>query len=237
MDKTKVEEKMRPNARQLAMRDPAAAALFGFNSSDDFGAEFGDDAGAEFGDELGAEFGDDYGAEFGGPPARAPNQAQLMALWNARRAKYQHARRREMLLDPNRGSAAKIEQYVFALSQDVLIGTAGVVNLDSSPDCTFRPQRLTIVVPTPGFMTISDIKMANVSVQIGPGQIDAFQFNSNGVGQRMDLPTLTPANRARISGVYTGFTGGFPVTSPPFRFTVSATFIGPASLAGGAVAM
>jgi hypothetical protein len=213
------------------MRDPAAAALFGLGAEDDFGAEFGDDAGAEFGD-------DDYGAEFGGGPPAAPSQAQLMSLWNARKAKYGHARRRELLLDPNRGSAAKIEQYVFPLSQNVIIGVASGVILDGAPDCTFRPQRLTLVVPTPGFMTISDIKMANVSVSIGPGQIDAFQFNSNGVGQRMDLPTLTPANRARISGDYTGFSGGFPVLSPPsFSYLVSATFIGPASLAGGAVGL
>ena len=224
---------MKTNAHDLALRDPAAAALFGLIPETDFGSDYGSDFGADFG----ADFGDDdYGADFGdddyGADAPAPNQQQLMALWNQRhklRARGQH---RTLLLDPNRGSATKVEKYILALSDTVDIGTMVTLSLEASPDCTFRPQRFTMTVPTPNFFLIADIKMANVSVNIGPGSIDAFQFNPNGVGQHMDLPTLTPANRARVTGNYTGFGGGFS-TSPPTKYLLSATFIGPSSLAGG----
>lgn len=136
-----------------------------------------------------------------------------------------------MKLDPNRGSGIKVERYVFSLSQTLAIGTPVALALTGSPDCTFRPQRLTMVVPTPSFVTVAEIKMANVGIMIGPGQLDAFQFNANGVGQSMDMPTLTPANRATILGNYTGFAGGFPAAS---AYLLSATFIGPSTLAGGA---
>lgn len=226
----------KPNARELALRDPALAALMGIELGADFGAEFGDDD-----DDYGADDvdvgddDDDYGAEFGhgGSLARArpPSSAQLQHMWHQRRVKAMAAQRRVRLLDPNRGSGIKIEKYILSLSQVLTIGTAVGISMTASPDCTFRPQRLTIVVPTPSFVTVNDIKMANVSVNVGPNAFDAFQFNANGVGQRLDLPTLTPANRALITGNYTGFAGGFAAAT---SFLLSATFIGPSSLAGGA---
>lgn len=222
---------MRPNSKQLAMRDPALAALMGVGAlgadfgEDDYGADFGDDDLGE--DDLGE---DDYGADFGAA-ARPPSSQQLVRLWASRRAKVARGRRRVGLLDPNRGSSMKVERYVFSLSQVLTIGVAVAVTLQGSPDCTFRPQRLTIVVPTPSFVTVAEIKMANVGIMIGPGALDAFQFNANGVGQMMDMPTLTPANRATILGNYTGFAGGFPGAS---AFLLSSTFIGPSALAGGA---
>jgi len=52
---------MRPNAKQLAMRDRALASFLGVIPQGNFGAE-----GSTFGgDFFGAEFGTDYGAEFG----------------------------------------------------------------------------------------------------------------------------------------------------------------------------
>lgn len=229
---------MRPNSKQLAMRDPALAALMGVVA---LGTDFGSDYGAEFGepDDWGAEFGDDdYGDDDLGDDdigaiarRRPPSSQQLVRLWAAKAAMAQRGRRRTQLLDPNRGSGLKVERYVFPLSQAVTIGTASALAITGSPDCTFRPQRFTMVVPTAGFITITEIKMANVGISIGPGLIDAFQFNSNGVGQMMDMPTLTPANRATILGNYTGFLGGF---SNGTVFTVSATFVGPSALAGGA---
>lgn len=223
---------MRPNSKQLAMRDPALAALMGVDAlGADFGAEFGDpdldDYGAEFGDDDVGD--DDYGAEFG-LAKRPPSAQQLAQMWRSRQAKAAVSSRRSRLLDPNRGSGIKVERYIMALSQALTITTAVAVSLQGSPDCTFRPQRLTIIVPTPSFVTVDQIRMANVSVMIGPGSVDAFQFNANGVGQQMDMPTLTPANRATITGNYTGFAGGFPALS---AYLLSATFIGPSNLAGG----
>lgn len=228
---------MRPNSKQLAMRDPALAALMGVDAlGADFGSEFGDpddDYGAEFGDEMGDD--DDYGAEFGAalaaPLARRPPSAQQLAqMWRTRQARAATSNRRARMLDPNRGSGLKVERYVMSLSQDLAIGVGSAVTLQGSPDCTFRPQRMTIVVPTPSFVIINQIRMANVSIMIGPGSVDAFQFNANGVGQQMDMPTLTPANRATVTGAYTGFAGGY---TAPFTYLLAASFIGPANLAGG----
>jgi hypothetical protein len=223
---------MRPNTKQLAMRDPALAALMGVDLGADFGAEFGDpddDYGAEFGDPDHDEVGDDdYGAEFG-LARRPPSAQQLAAMWRAKQLRMANANRRVRLLDPNRGSGLKVERYIMALDTTLTIPLPSAVTLQGQPDCTFRPQRLTIVVPTPGFVIINQIRMANVSIMIGPGSVDAFQFNANGVGQTLDMPTLTPANRATVTGAYTGFAGGFPAGG----YLLSATFIGPANLAGG----
>lgn len=229
---------MRPNSKQLAMRDPALAALMGVDAlGADFGAEFGDpddDYGAEFGDDDVGD--DDYGADddFGAPrrglARRPPSAQQLAHMWRVREARAARANRRVALLDPNRGSGLKVERYIMSMSQDLVIGLGAAVSLQGQPDCTFRPQRMTIVVPTPAFVIIDQIRMANVSTMIGPGAIDAFQFNANGVGQALDLPTLTPANRATVTGTYTGFAGGYPAA---FAYKLSASFIGPANLAGG----
>lgn len=226
---------MKPNAHQLAMRDPALAALMGVGT---LGADFGDDYDELSGEDMGAEFGDDededdYGAEFGLAlrSARPPSSQQLVRMWQKQRLKHAIQSRRVRKLDPNRGSGLKVERYILSLSQALVIGVAAAVNLQSTPDCTFRPQRMSIIVPTPQFVILTSVRMANVDIIIGNGFVDSFQFNANGVGQAMDLPTLTPANRATIQGNYTGFAGGFP---PAFAYTLTASFIGPSALAGGA---
>ena len=63
---------------------------------------------------------------------------------------------------------------------------------------------------------------------VGAGQEDAFNYNANGVGQSLDMPTLNPANRATVLGNYTGFVppGFIAATVVPF----SVTFKGPATL-------
>jgi len=222
---------MRPNAHQLAMRDPALAALMGVGA---LGADFGDEDdeyGAEFGDDdLGDDEDDEYGAEFGAA-ARPPSSQQLVRMWQHKRARQVRMRSRVMKLDPNRGSGLKVERYILSLSQALVIGVPAIINMQSTPDCTFRPQRLSVIVPTPQFVLLNVVRMANVEVIIGSGLVDAFQFNANGVGQAMDLPTLSPANRATLAGNYTGFAGGFPAAFP---YTLTASFIGPSALAGGA---
>jgi len=224
---------MKPNAHQLAMRDPALAALMGVGA---LGADFGGDFTDELaGDDYGAEFGDEHGAEFGATPLalakRPPSSQELVRMWQSMQAREAARNRQVAKLDPNRGSGLKVERYILSLSQVLVIGVAAAVNMQSTPDCTFRPQRMSIIVPTPQFVILNVIRMANVEVIIGAGVVDAFQFNANGVGQAMDLPTLTPANRATIAGNYTGFAGGFPGA---FAYTLTASFIGPSALAGGA---
>lgn len=237
----------RPNASQLALRDPAqlailcgAAALAGnFGSDSDFGGEFGDDDmgdddyGADFGDEF--EGDDDYGADFGAAAKRPvkvkrpQNQAQLVALWKNHHAKKARTGRREMMLEPNKGSSVKIEKYTFTLSQAITLGTAvAFTTLTGQPDTSIRPQRLTCNAPAPMFAFLQEIKVANVSVSVGSGLEDAYNYNANGVGQSLDMPTLSPANRATILGSYTGFVPPGFVGGTAVYF--SASMKGPASI-------
>jgi len=239
------------NSRNLAMRDPAMAALFGLIAAGSFGAEpvssgrdaqFGNDWAGE--DDMGFGFGDDYGfgapaphphAGHGHPPAhRAPGRpsaAQAMALWHKHATMQAHTQHREQLLEPNKYSTVKIERYRFPLNQTIVLGTAVALSLSSQPDVKIRPQRLTCNAPVPMFATLSEIKVANVAVTVGGGNaIDAYELNANGQGQEMDLPTIEPSNKATVVGAYNGlvppgFLGGSSVI-----FVTS--FTGPSSMAG-----
>lgn len=250
-DKRKVTLKML-NARSLTRRDPALAALMGGISGSDFGiatgsrqggsfeseASFGDDYGGEFGDDMG--FGDDvgFGADFGAGAVvhhRAPRPTAQQAL-NAHahlHAKKSHGKKRAMLLDPNSGSDTKIERYSFSLSQDIVLGTATLFNsnMSGTPDTKFRPQLITMNAPAPGFALITNIKMANVAVTVGPGSEDAFNYSAGGWGRGMDMPTLTPSNRATVSGTSTTFVPPGYVQGATYTFGVN--FKGPSLLAGG----
>lgn len=235
----------RPNSSQLSLRDPALAAVLGvialkgsnFGGESDFGADFGDDDDYGEDDDYGAEFegDDDYGADFGAA-ARKPvkvkrpqNQQQLVSLWKNHHAKKAMSKRREMLLEPNKGSAVKIEKYTFTLSQAITLGTAAAfTTLTGQPDTSIRPQRLTCNAPAPMFAFLQEIKVANVSVSVGSGLEDAYNYNANGVGQSLDMPTLSPANRATILGSYTGFVPPGFVGGTSVYF--SASMKGPASI-------
>ncbi len=235
----------RPSAQQLSLRDPALAAVLGvialspsnFGGDSDFGAEFGDDDDMGDDDDYGAEFGDDddYGADFGAA-ARRPvkvkrpaNQQQLVALWKNHHAKKAVAKNRERLIEPNKGSAIKVEKYTFTLSQAITLGTAvAFTTLTGQPDTTIRPQRLTCNAPAPMFAFLQEIKVANVSVSVGSGLEDAYNYNANGVGQALDMPTLSPANRATILGSYTGFVPPGFVGGTAVYF--SASMKGPATI-------
>ena len=214
------------------MRDPANAALFGVigtaqlgRNGSDFGADggfggFGDDeAGDDYGDD------DDHGAD-------APSHAALARLGAHHHKKMKKANKRRQLLDPNGDSSLKVERYAFTLSQAITLGTAAAfTTLTGQPDTKIRPQRVVMNAPGPMFAFIQEIKVANVSVTVGTGLEDAFNYNANGVGQSLDMPTLEPANKATVLGSYTGaippgFVGG---TSTFF----SVTFKGPSSMAGG----
>lgn len=217
---------MRPNANQLAMRDPAAAILLGAIAGADFGAEdasFGNEFGsfgADFGDDWGADFGstfapagdfgdDDMGADFGAAVAAGamvkPTPQQMAQMYVKGVAKAKKTASRKNLLEPNAGSSAKVERYSFAISQAITIGTAVAINMTGSPDVDIRPQRVVCNAPAPMYVFLSLIKVANVTVTVGPGVEDAFDYSAQAQGTTLDLPTLTPANRATIQGNYTGF--------------------------------
>jgi hypothetical protein len=215
------------------MRDPALASLLGiepqggtFGGETRFGAEFGDEHGysAEFGYGYPAFGVDYYGAEAGTPvpsPGPMATAAQQLA-WQA-----QQTSRRNTLLEPNKGSAIKVERYNFSINQTLTLGLAAVLNMTGQPDTTIRPQRVTMNAPSSGFATINEIKVANVSVTVG-GISDGFEYNALGVGQSLDMPTLSPANRASVLGNYTGFVPPGFVAASSYIFCVS--FKGPASI-------
>ena len=199
-----------PNYRDLAGRDPAAAALLGALPGADFGAEFGD-----FGD-------DEFSADI------VPVQAQQ--AWHERR---EHSHRRALLLDPNHGSSVKVEQYMFNLSQAITIGSplAIMPDLNGTPDTVIKPTRMVTSAPMPGFVFITDIKASNVSASIGAGAVDAYVFNANSVGTGLHLPKLIPSTRVTVTGAYTGAIPPNVLGGTASYFTVS--FFGPSTLAGG----
>jgi len=227
--------------RQLVVRDTALAALMGGLAGGDFGGEFGgfgaddDDMGDDYGDDYGED--DDVGGDFGAAARRRVVRrptAQAAAAAH-KKLSLQRARHNNRVakLDPNMGSPTKIERYSFSLSQDMVLGTATAfnTNMSGTPDTKFRPQVITINAPAPGFALISNIKMANVNVTVGPGSEDAFNYASQGWGRSLDMPTLTPSNRATVSGSYTGYVPPGYVAAA--TFTLSVNFKGPSLLAGG----
>jgi hypothetical protein len=235
-----------PNASLLAARDPAtlavlglAASTFGSQFAGEFSADYGDDTGVDFGDDygdddiaasIGAEFGDDVGAAVAARVrARRPaaNPAALTA-WKKQNAMQAKTQRRASILEPNKGSAVKVERYSFPISQAITIGVGVALALTGSPDVNIRPQRVTMNAPCQMFAFVAEIKVANVSVTVGGGYEDAFDYNANGVGQSLDMPTLSPANRASVLGNYTGLVPPGMVLGFASFFTVS--FKGPASV-------
>ena len=214
---------------QLVQRDLGLAALMGGIAGNDFGNEFGFGFGddEDFGDD---DYGDDVG--FGGPAVRPSPQA-LATAWKKHNAAKHHHSKRIAKLDPNMHSPTKVERYSFSLSQDLTLGTATTLNtnMSGSPDTTFRPQVITANVPTPGFVYFTGIRMANVNVTVGPGSEDAYNYSGPAWGRSMDMPTLTPANRATVTGASTTFIPPGYVSAA--TFTLSVNFKGPSLLAGG----
>jgi hypothetical protein len=230
---------MRPNAQNLAMRDPALAALMGAFKGGNFGfegsrshagsADFGDDYGAEFGDDMGDDdVGDDMGAEFGAAArTHRPSEKQMLHAWHKQRKHSHRTEKRNLLLEPNKGSEIKVERYSFSINQDIILGTAVGLSMSGNPDTTIRPQRATMNAPSNGFAQVTEIKVANVSVTVG-GTGDAFEYSPLGVGMSLDMPTLSPANRATVLGFYTGFVPPGFVLGSAYKF--AASFKGPATI-------
>lgn len=221
---------MRPNSQQLALRDPAAAALLGIvgMSGANFGAEFGYGDFSPMGNDgmdlmVGAEFGDDWGAEFGAAAAAAPapNAQQLLALHKRQVAKAVVTNRRASLLEPNKNSDVKVERYSFGLSQAITIGTPVAIALSGNPSVDIRPQRICTNVPGPNFVFLNLIQVANVVVTVGNGVEDANDYAANAVGTILDLPTLSTQTPARVTGNYLGFVPPAYVAPSSSFFTTS----------------
>lgn len=220
-----------PNARLLASRDPASMAALGL-SPVNFGSEFAGDFG--FDPNLASihgDFGEDeefsmLAGDFGADAAPAATGAVVRAA----AAKRHRTAQRASILHPNQGSDIKVERYTFSVATPLVIGTASAIDMSNNPDVSIRPQRMTTNAPMVMFVTISDVKVANASVTVGGAALDAFQFNPNAVGQTLDLPTLTPANRVRVVGAYTGMVPPGFVVGSTVQFSVS--FNGPATVMG-----
>lgn len=220
------------------MRDPALAAMVGaFSGTADFGMDeddFGDDDFGDEDDDYGAEFAAEFGDDddFGAGPPRLrgrPSQAALIRAWKKKNAMRRRTQRRNRVLEPNKGSSVKVEKYTFSIAEAITLGTASTfTTLTGQPDTTIRPQRVTMNAPSPLYAFIQEIKVANVSVSVGSGVEDAFNYSAQGVGQSLDMPTLSPANRATVFGTYTGFVPPGFVGGTASFFTVS--FKGPSSI-------
>jgi len=206
-----------PTSRVLAMRDPAAAVLLGALAApgSDFGVSFGNIP--QFGNAP--QFGNDYG--FGDDAPTAENMAKA---WQEK----QLTKKREMLLTPNAGSAAKIQRYTFGLSQTITLETAVVLALSGNPQVYIRPQRVTTNAPCAAFARLTSMQVGNVGVIVGGG-IDAFDLAAQAQDAHLDVPTIGPQNQVQVGGNYDGLlpSGGY-VTATAFRFITS--FKGPASM-------
>lgn len=237
------------NMHQLAARDPALAALVGAIAGHDFGQDADYDPSPDFQAGFGFSpydpyahsigFGniygygeDDYG--FGAAPrgpAGAPHPRPHMVRHHPHDPTSTYSR--SMLLDPNRNSTVKVERYSFSFSPAtaLVLGTASAIaSFTAQPSTSIKGQRLVTNAPSPGFVTLSSLQIANVNVFVGTTE-DAFTYAATAQGVMLDLPRLDPQNRATAAGNYTG------VLPPGFTAGASFTFIitlqGPATLAGG----
>ncbi len=235
------------NSRDLAMRDPALAALVGaiggsnFGSDASFGADFGADMHGDFGADFGADMHGDFGADMHGfgadaPVATvpAPTAQQAMQLWHQHHAAKSDTNKRVKHLFPNAGSTVQIEEFSFPLNPTVnpVFGVASAVNMTNNPDVTIRPQRIVFNTPSLGLYILTEVKTANVGCLVGgAGTQDAGMFGPNSVGVRLSCPTLTPQNRLSILGNWTALVpaGGFV---NGVAYPLGATCIGPAKMAG-----
>ena len=210
---------MKPTSRHLALRDTALAALVGALPGSTFGSD-----GSDFGSDYG--WAPAFGTEFG-HIGDEPTPQNMAAAWNA----VKQTKARQAILEPNAGSSSKIQRYGFAVNQDIVVGTAqglgGGNQLGGNPETHFRPQRITVNAPGVGFILLDTIKVANVGVLVG-GTHDAFDFAPQGVGQSLDVPTISPANRINVLGAYTG-TAPLPLVAAA-AFKVCVSFKGPATM-------
>ena len=121
-------------------------------------------------------------------------------------------RKRQELIEPNRDSAVKIEQYPFSLAKKIALGIPCTFTMRDSPDVNFRPQKLSANAPCPGMFYLEDLRIANVGCYIGGRRIDVYSLKD----MPIDFPTMTPANCMTARVVYTGLVPpGYPAQGAP----------------------
>lgn len=165
-----------------------------------------------------------YGAGIpSGPQALAPE------IWASEMAE---TARRARLLDPNEHSRLKIERYSFSMSPGLnfVLGTPMTFEATLQPNTRIRAQRIVMNAPQPNFVLIDSLQVANVNVLVGTTE-DAFTYSAQAQGVMLDLPTLDPANRATVSGNYTGYLP--PGYASEFSYQFIVTFQGPSTIVGG----
>jgi hypothetical protein len=166
-----------------------------------------------------------YGHHF--PTAPTADSAAMWATVEAETA------RRARVLDPNEHSRLKLERYSFSLSPEsnFTLGT-GPVAFDATlqPNTRLRAQRVVCNAPCENFVILDSLQIANVNVFVGTSE-DAYTYNARAQGVMLDLPTLDPANRATVSGSYTGLLPANFASEFSFQFIV--TFQGPSTMVGG----
>lgn len=135
---------------------------------------------------------------------------------------------RELKINPNKYSRIKVEEFTLQMSCEITLGDKSQILLVGMPDTIIRPQIGTTNVLWPQFILLTEIKAANVSTFVGTGKEDAYNYSAINALRKVDLPTLTPANRISVRGEYTGMIPEGYHQGDKFTFTMS--FTGPAKL-------
>ncbi len=144
-----------------------------------------------------------------------------------------HTHRAEMMLDPNKHSATKVEGYSFSLNPltgAFTLGTASSFSGTLQPNARIRPIKVIVNVGFPGMVTFTNIQVANVNAIIGQTD-DAISYSYLVQGAYVHLPPMDMSTRASMAGGYTGFVPpGY--TEGATNYLLALTFQGPAALAG-----
>lgn len=127
-------------------------------------------------------------------------------------------RARTQLLEPNSGSAVKIEDFEMGLAKRVALGIPCDFSVQTSPDTNMRVKKLVCKVPH-GMFYIRGIYVANICCLSGDA-IDAAAL----IDSYVDYPTMTPANRMRMDVSYTGLVPD-DLKSVPVEDTTMATVL------------
>ena len=148
--------------------------------------------------------------------AQGPGHGMSPEMWAAEMAR---TAQRAQLLDPNEHSRLKIERYSFSLSPmaNFSLSTPSAFEATLQPNTRIRAQRVVMNAPAPNFVLIDSLQVAN--------------YSATAQGVMLDLPTLDPANRATVSGTYTGYLP--PGFASEFSYMFIITFQGPSTLVGG----
>lgn len=225
--------------------DYAAAYGFGLQSSVDPSANmglpgFGYGAPPQYGYGFGAHAHPHALAHHAHHPAHPAHPAHPHHAHHAAHAAHQmqlqnpaSTASRTMLLDPNRDSTVKVERYSFSFSPttNLVLGTASnIPTFTQNPSTSIKGQRVVMNAPSPGFILVSTLQVANVNVFVG-GTEDAYTYSAGAFGVMLDLPRLDPQNRATSAGAYTGVLPSGFTAGNSYQFII--TLQGPSTMAGG----